>query len=121
MSLLKKSLNTILILTPTCELIINIISTLRTMSLFVVHSADAPILIDTKLYNCISYYSLPTNNIWYSYPEFDKQIKDWALKINKSCFTKFGRTGRKSKYTGKVCTFFITTDDKRCYKSVSCN
>ena len=75
----------------------------------------------TKLYNCISYYSLPTNNIWYSYPEFDKQIKDWALKINKSCFTKFGRTGRKFKYTGKVRTIFILTDDKRCNKSVSCN
>ena len=74
-----------------------------------------------KLFNCIIYYSNPANNQWNNSPAFDQVVRDQALKISSTCFTKQGNSGRKFRYTGKVRSFEIRTDDKRCYKNVSCN
>lgn len=77
-----------------------------------------------KLFTCIIYYSQPLNNVWFVCPAFDEDIKRLASKLEASCFTKMGKSGKKFRYTktgDTGVTHDIRTDDTRCYKSCSCD
>ena len=74
-----------------------------------------------KLFSTIIYYSNDDNpaNIFNLIPEFDSALKVEALKINSKCFKLI----RKDivAYKGVKNAYRIRLDDKRCWKSSSCN
>ena len=60
-----------------------------------------------KLFNCIIYYSNPANNQWNNSPAFDQVVRDQALKISSTCFTKQGNSGRKFRYRESLQGKFV--------------
>ena len=85
------------------------------------HFKCSIITICNKIFECIVEYSTSPENVFYSSPRFDPEVKEEAKLVDPKCFIKVGKNTKKIIYRGETSEYTVRLDDERCFKCCSCN